>query len=704
MNLTVGATYIVLGGLIILLLVLLLNRKKEVVEINDAILRPEELEKHAVEIAWNHTVSKDSRALRWLSARIKENFKFIQSVNKKLSAEVDNMFPTASAAEWLLDNFYVIEEQVREILHLLSKNRHNKLPVLDSGYLKGYPRVFAVALELVAHTDGKIDEDRIVGFLRAYQSHRLLSMNELWAFAIMLKIALLENIRYICEKIVETQEDWHKAEDFADIIARCQENNEPLPLDALAAYFKGAQTLKSSFVEHLILKLRKQGSKATEIINHLDSMLAEHNSSVDALIALEHQIQASRQISMGNSITSLRSISSIDWADIFEALSSVEQILREDPSGIYPRMDFESRDYYRHQIEKLAASLNSTENRIAMAAVECAEEASALSDARDPICHVGYYIIGKGKGKLKEKTGYRARGLKAACEKISHHCARLYIGSIVLTTLVVSGLFAHYSGSRVSGIGYACYFILTMIVVFIPVSELAIPLINCVVSRFRQPVMIPKLELKEGIPEESATMVIIPTLLPNEKRVRELIERLEIFYLANKEKNLYFALVGDYKDASSKELPEDGKIISAALRGVEELNRRYGQEERDIFYFFHRHRQYNESQGKWMGWERKRGAIVELVELLRGSENTSYSIVSCDVRKLPFIKYIITIDADTSLPMGTARRLIGTMLHPMNKPVVDHKKGLVVEGYGLLQPRISVDVVSANASQFSRIY
>lgn len=700
MNLIIYFVLVVLAVLIVVLI--LFRNRRENIEINDALLGPEELEKHAVDIARNHISRKSKRGLRSLEPRINDNYKYIHNVYKTLNSDVKNMVPTVPAAEWLLDNYYIIEEQVKDIKNNLSKGGYSALPILKNGYLRGYPRVFAIALELVAHTDGMVDEKVLNGFLKAYQSQVPLSIEELWSVAIMIRIALIENIRHICEKIINSQQQWCKSEELAEFITNNMDKTDEKLVDLIDERIGNMRSIGPSFVEHLLQKLRKKSGKVSAIIHYFDIRLEEQDFSTEFITTLEHQLQAARQISIGNTITSLRLISTMDWADTFESLSLVENILRQDPAGIYPEMDFESRDYYRSAVQKIAKKMRATQIQVAKRAIECALQ-NTINQDEGLQSHVGYYLVGKGIKCLEKRTGSKKRKYTALADTLRKHPAALYLGSIVIITLLISACFAYYGGWRYGGFSLVTA-LLSALVVLIPASDLAVGAVNCAVSYMCRPHILPKLELMDGIPETSSTMVIIPTLLPNEKRVKEIVDQLEIFYLANRERNLFFGLVGDYKDAPEKDMPGDDRITAAALEGIKKLNHRYADENRDTFFYFHRHRQYNNAQNKWMGWERKRGAIMEFNNLLRGNTDTSYSIVSGDLSKLPYIKYVITLDADTQLPMGAARKLVGALSHPLNKAKIDNETGIVLEGYGLLQPRISVSVISANSTLFSRIF
>ncbi|HHW32479.1 MAG TPA: glycosyl transferase [Clostridiaceae bacterium] len=679
------------------------NRKLENIEVTDAILGFEDAQKHAIEIGSRHVIKKSARFSGLFISRINKNYKYIREVYEKISAEFENDIPTIPAAEWLLDNFYIIEEQMTDIRRNLADKSYTKLPILKEGYLRGLPRIYAIALEMVVHNDGNLDEKNIISFIKAYQTQSLLSVAELWFLAFMIRIALIDMLRNICFHIMQTYEEKIKAEQLIKQLEQCLKQGEEHCISILTDYLKKVDNLRPAFVEHFFHKLRGKVKSTPKIIALFNEKLKDVNSSIEKITAMEHQNQAALKVTIGNTITSLKMISNMDWVEIFEALSQVEEILNEDPSGIYPQMDFESRDYYRSIVEKLAGKYNTSETLVARKVVECAAEVVDDENSGRKLNHIGFYLMDKNREYLEKKIGYKPGILDFVAKLIKKHPVATYIGIIILLTALIVKFLVDYSMNSYGGKSIVLQ-ILTAIVLIIPASDLAVFSMNFAICSIIKPSILPKLNLKDGIPDEMSTMVIIPTLLPNGKRVKELLEQLEIHYLSNKEKNLYFALVGDFKDSSEKEEPEDQEIIKIAMEGVKRLNETYCKGDKEIFYYFNRERLYNKSQGRWMGWERKRGAVVELNELLLGSKNTSFKILSQDIEKLPKVKYVITLDADTNLPMGAAKRLIGTLAHPLNKAVVDDKKGVVVEGYGLLQPRIEVDIISANRTLFSRIF
>ena len=523
MGLIIAATYVILSGLIIYLFILLSKRKTDrCVEVRDTILAAEDLQKHAVEIARNHPVGKSVKSLHWLVKRLNDNYGFIKSVYRELDADVKESVQTAPAAEWLLDNFYIIEEQVKLIRRNLTRGQYSRLPILKKGYLKGYPRVYAIALEMVAHSDGSIDERTVTTFIQAYQSQTLMSMGELWAVPLMLRIALVESIRNTCEKIRSSRFEWKRAEEMiAYIIANDLDERQ---LDELLdSRLENISEISPSFVEHLIQKLRKHNKYFATLKALINNRLESEDSSVDTMTGSEHQLQASMQVAIGNSITGLHFLSSLDWSDIFEALSRVEQIMRQDPDGTYPQMDFESRDHYRHEVEKLARAFGVSEIYVADRTVECAR----TGGNKTPMDHVGYYLVGKGRKTLLGILGkYAKRRLWPISRAISDSM-NLYIGISLFLTIFLVTYFMYYSATH-DNTRSSFWPIITAILLFVPCSELALNICNTITSHICRPSMLSKLELKTGIPQELSTFVIIPTLLTGPARSRELLHQLEV--------------------------------------------------------------------------------------------------------------------------------------------------------------------------------
>jgi cyclic beta-1,2-glucan synthetase len=676
------------------LLLIGLNRYKYMKDddtgaVKDVLLQPEQLLSHAAQIAREHTVSGKTRHVKSLPGRLDNNFKAITEVYKEINSYAKKGRDLTPASEWLLDNYYKVEEQVKEVRQSLTRERLRKLSILKGGFLRGYPRVYAIALELISHTDGRLDQNLLIDFIRAYQRHSKLSSAEVWSLSLMTRLALIENIRYISERIHKTQQQWERAGNFV-------KENEGNLLPALREQIKDKKMPNPSFIEHLLRRLRKDGIDSGEIIDLIDGRLFDYGLTVRDLIEQEHKDQAARKISVGNSITSLNVVAVLDWNDIFESLCAIHEILKEDPVGVYPAMDFESRDYYRKLVEKIAQRAGVPQISVARKALECARRASA-DGGGERESHVGYYIVGGGRKELRKLLG-----MASAKDRFHDYSVTSYLLLIALATIAITAGLLYYSYA-LAGEERLLLNLLVALVVLVPAGDVAISLVNWGFTHGTTPAFLPKLEYRDGIPDSARTMVVIPTLLPDKKRVRELIDHLEVYYHANREENLYFALAGDFKDAEKKTMPGDEEIIREGIEGIRLLNEKYS-DKGDLFFFLIRHRQYNEKQDKWMGWERKRGALLELNALLGGSRDTSYSTVSGDISRLGTVRYVITLDADTNLTMDTAKKLIGTISHPLNRAVCDKCTSIIRDGYGIIQPRISIDIESANRSAFTRVF
>jgi len=689
---------------------LIRSRDDQKLNMHDASLSSEELEGHAKKIAIEHAIPGKSNFPNWPLPRMNDNYDFILSVYKDLNEDIRKKFSVSSSAEWLLDNFYILEEQVKGLRRDLSKRSYSRLPVLKSGFLKGYARIFAIAVELVAHTDGQIDEKILLDYLKAYQSHSVLFDREIWAIPMVIRLALIENIRHLCENIKATQVQWHKADDvFDDWMANeIADTNKVMRL--LRSSLKTLDVANPSFVEHLFYHLRRSGRSYAKVLKVMDEQLVKLGATTEQITHKELSSQSVNTISMNNSITSLRFFSTLDWDDLFEASSFVEQILNQDPDGTYPCMDHATRMNYRSKIENLSLKYGVSELHIAKEAILLATQTYIGCDVENcedteiqRTWHVGYYLIGNGRESLENRLGKIHKIQPKVADIYKKSPGIIYLGSIGLMTLVLVAVAVKYS-IITAGTHTILLTILAGICVFIPSSEIAVNVVNLIVSKALKPAFFPRLDLKDGIPESMSTIVVIPTLLPDERRVKDLLANLESHYLSNRDNNLYFALIGAFKDSDVSHMKDDEKIIEASLRGIKELNKKYSSSGKDKFYFFHRERQFNEKNNKWIGWERKRGALMEFNDLVLGSMDTSFCYCSCENPPFANVKYIITLDSDTILPMGVAKKMIATMAHPLNKPAIDKQKGIVTQGYGIMQPRIDVDNESSNLSLFSRIF
>ncbi|HYQ90322.1 MAG TPA: glucoamylase family protein, partial [Candidatus Binatia bacterium] len=654
------------------------------------LLSVEHLEERARVLAASYTLARNPRQRpRRFLPRLHENARVLRRAYQVLATDVRRGEAVAPAAEWLLDNFHLIETEILEVRKNLPQRYYLDLPKLAVRDLAGMARVHAMALEFIRHSDARFDLHRLTRFVSAYQMVAPLTLGELWAWPSMLKLCLIENLRRLTDEIMESR----MGEGEADLyFARFEATAADAPLPALP------EMLSNGFVVQLVQRTRELGARISELRIELERRVQATGFGVDEAVRAEHQRQTMGQASMGNSITGLRLVSTTDWNRAIERVSLMEQVLQRDPAGVYGRMDFRSRDRYRQAVEELSDPTGEAQLRVALRAVESARQ---VGREEDPAGHIGYHLIGGGRRDFELDVAYVPHLKQRIRRFIFRHSVALYLGSISLfTALGVSGatVYARSQGAPDSLLPWIG------LLALLPLSQLASSIVQKGVHRVARPRRLPRVDLPDGVPEEGRTMVVVPTLLASAESARAQIEHLEVQALGNSDPHLHFALLTDYPDSTEAERPQDAHILTAAIQGIQELNTRHGNGRQDRFYLFHRPRQWNPRQGVWMGWERKRGKIEEFNALLRGATNTSFHIMVGDRSILEKIRYVITLDADTRLPRDAAAELVGVIRHPLNRAHFDPRLRRVTSGYGILQPRVSVTMSSAAGSLFARVY
>ena len=660
----------------------------------------EQLKRHAVSLAGQHSIDPRPGPDRLLP-RLADNERVLLAAYDVVTAAARSEQRIASAEAWLLDNFYLIEQQIGLARRHLPRGYSRQLPRLADGQSAGFPRIYDLALELISHMDGRVDDDNTTQFIAAYQSAEPLKLGELWAFPIMLQLALLENLRRVGLRIAHRREERDAAITWADRMLAAVER-EPKQLIQLLAEFANADVpLTAPFVEEFYARLQAQGPAMAFVQTWVEHKLFEQGVTAIQLSTAAARTSAANQISIANSIGSLRFIGTMDWRDYVESLSFVEQTLREDPMGMYAAQDFATRDRYRHVIEDLARGSSLGESEVARAVILLAQAAADRSGNNDRSAHVGYYLIDQGRRELERVADCRLP-LRLKISRMSRRFRLfLYLSPILLlTALATSVILFSFGGFAPSDWRY-WYFAITGV---IGASALAVPLVNMWVTMILPPRGLPRMDFSKGIPDIHRTMVVVPTLLSKPQDVDDLLEALEIRYLGNRDPNLFFALLTDFRDAPERTMPEDDAMIAHARAAVDALNAAYSDDRPCIFYLFHRPREWNQVDHVWMGYERKRGKLEQFNARLRGGAKTAFSEIIGDQSILASIKYVITLDTDTQLPRDTARTLIGNIAHPLNRPVYDADKGRIVEGYAILQPRASISLTSAGQSRFTKLF
>ncbi|MHB8919777.1 MAG: GH36-type glycosyl hydrolase domain-containing protein [Halothiobacillus sp.] len=668
-------------------------------------LRPElfsieQLKRHAVTLAGQHRIDPRPGPDRLLP-RLADNARVLLAAYDVVTATATPGQRIVPAEAWLLDNFYLIEQQISLARRNLPRGYSRQLPRLADGPSAGLPRIYDLALELISHMDGRVDSDNATHLVAAYQTAEPLKLGELWAFPIMLQLALLENLRRVGLHIARRREERDAAVAWADRMLAAAEK-EPKKLIRLLAEFADADVpLTAPFVEEFYARLQAQGPVMAFVQAWVEQKLLEQGVTATQLSEAAGRTAATNQISIANSIGSLRFIGAMDWKNFVESLSIVEQALREDPTGMHASQDFATRDRYRHVIEDVARGCSRSELAVARAAIVLAQTAAERLGSDHRTAHVGYYLIDHGRQMLERAVGCRWSWNRRASRVSVNFRLTLYLGPILLLTLLSTSVVLFSFGGLELGDWRYWFFAITGT---IGTSALAISLVNLLVTLLLPPRTLPRLDFSQRIPDIHRTMVIVPTLLSRPQEIDDLLEALEIRYLGNRDPNLFFALLTDFRDAPEQTLPDDDALLGHARAAVQALNETYREDRPCIFYLFHRPRLWNPFERVWMGYERKRGKLEQFNARLRGEAQTAFSDIVGDASILGSIKYVITLDTDTQLPRDAARTLIGNLAHPLNRPVYDAAKGRIVEGYAILQPRASISLTSAGQSRFTKLF
>ena len=632
-----------------------------------------------------------------LLARLESTHRILATAHERLTAAVARETDIGPAGEWFLDNFHVVQEHIREVRETLPRSYYRELPELATGPLAGYPRVYDVVITLISHTEGRVDLENVHLFVNAFQEMAPLRIGELWAIPAMLRLGLIESVRRMTLRTVQRLDEVEAADRAAArILANGSANAITQTLTELQT---AAPALSPIFVTRLLYQLRLSGESAAAL-GRIEHWLADEGLPAEEAASRSTQRLAITQLMMANSITSLRAVARMDWRRFVERESTLEMVLRDDPSGDYARMNFATRDHYRHVVERIAKRTDRTEEDVARVAVSLAR-AAADSGSSDPVrLHVGTYLIGEELPALEMATGYVPGARESIHRWVLRHPNVVFVGGIIAGTALALAALLWIGGEEARSAWLA-----VLIVGLIPATDIAVSVMNQLIAAFLPPRILPKLDFSEGgVPAEFRTAVVIPTLFGSVDAVREALDNLEVQFLANREAHLHFAVLSDFTDSSSETDPADAAILEAAVEGIHALNDRYAGGAQVAFYLLHRPRRWNPHEGVWMGWERKRGKLAEFNRFLRGGAREAFMTVIGEAGTLADVRYVITLDSDTVLPPDAAPLLVGALAHPLNRAVFDPELGRVVRGYGILQPRVGVSLPSAHRSRFARIY
>ncbi len=667
--------------------------------IRGEVLGAERLGERARAVARAHHLlpAQKQRGVGPLLLRLEDTRGVLDRVYHELNEGAEHGLDISPAGDWLLDNFYIVQEHIREIRTNLPKGYYEELPKLATGSLTGYPRAYEVAIELIAHSEGHLDLDNITLFVREYQTVTPLRMGELWAIPTMLRLGLVENIRRMALRVAARLKEVESADRSAATLREASEESQHALAAALAAFVDHHPPFTPTWVARFLQQVRSYQTNFTPLI-WLEQWIGEDGPSAEEAATRSNRRVALTQVTVANSITSLRTISRLDWKDFVESQSLTERLLREDPTGHYAGMTFGTRDHYRHVVEHIAKRVKRPEEEVAREAISLARHVDAANIRH---AHVGYYLVDNGRRLLEEKVGYTPAPREKMHRWTQRHPNTLYFGGILLFT----GLALATILQVVEGVP-ASVLMLMALLSLVPASEIGISVINQLITQLMPPRLLSKLEMREtGIPDEYLSAVVVPTLLGSVHGVEEALEHIEVQYLANRDPNLRFAILSDFTDSATEFREGDEAILAAATNGIKQLNARYATSSAvDIFFLFHRPRLWNASQNVWMGWERKRGKLAQFNRFLRGGEAEAFSTIVGDTSRLGRVRYVITLDSDTVLPRDAAQILVGSIAHPLNRAEFNPRIGRVARGYGILQPRVGVSLTSAHRSYFASIH
>ncbi len=682
------------------------GQDNEQLPLRSALFNDDQMEQHGKHLAATHKLAV-GRARDQLLTRLAANEEVLVDVRNLLADAVAANHRITPAGEWLLDNFYLIEEQIRTAKLHLPEGYSRELPRLAHFPSAGLPRVYDIALEAISHGDGRVDKESLSRFVAAYQTVAPLKLGELWAIPIMLRLALIENIRAVGARIAAGRVDRNIADAWADRMTDIAEKDPKSLILIVADMARSNPPMSAPFVSEITRRLQGQGPALALPLTWIEQRLFESDLTIERLVQSGNQGQAADQVSISNSIGSLRFLAAMDWQTFVETMSVVEQTLSKDPTGVYGQMDFATRDHYRHATERLAKRSHLSEAEVAERAIQLANLGATSKGIEDRTAHVGFYLTDKGL-PLLEQTAEAALSFSESMRRASGKFPLpLYLGAIALITVALtSGLLTiaydrWYAPTLETPIWMRA--IVSVLALF-STSQLAVALVNWLATLLASPHQLPRLDFSKGIPSEFRTLVIVPTMLTSTNNINDLIEGLEVRFLANRDDTLHFGLLTDFKDAHQEILPEDEALLDLAQQKIDELNEKYSGSRRDAFFLFHRPRRWNAQERIWMGYERKRGKLADLNSFLRGGPKDHFSRIVGETAVLSNVKYVITLDTDTQLPRDSARQFVGAMAHPLNRPRYDEEKQRVSEGYGILQPRVMVSLPGTNRSLYARLH
>jgi cellobiose phosphorylase len=661
-----------------------------------------QLESHARWLATTQVLAA-GKGPEMLLRRLAENEGIIGRSYEEVAEAIRKGHPQAPAATWLVENYTFIEEQIDQVRLIFPPGYSRQLPRLSSGRLKGLPRVYELARELVAHTDGRVDAENISHFIRSYQTVHPLKLGELWAVPIMVSLALVENLRRVSRRIAWRRRHRESAVEWSRRFVQAVQADPKSLITILADFVRSEPSMSAPFLAELTACLQGTHPAMGLVINWVEQELSERGQTLELIQQAESHDQAADHASISHGITSLRQLGKIDWRDMVESLSATEAVLRQDPGGAHSQMDFRSRDLCRSEIEDLSRRSAREEEDVASAALRLATQRLERPEADPREGTVGYFLIGDGRREIESEIQYRMRPGRRVGRLLRRRVLPIYLLAIAMLTAAI-----FLAVISVVGPGRPWWWLaVTSLAIILVASRTAVSLVNGWASRLVPPRPLPRLDFSKGIPDAHRTAVIVPAMLSSAATVDKLLEHLELRYLGNRSPNLLMVLLTDLPDALQERMPQDKPLLDRALARIRELNAQYAGAGQTAFYLLHRPRTWNPRQRKWMGHERKRGKIEHFNRLVLTGATGPFSpetLTEGDLAQLRSVRYGIVLDADTQLPPQSAWKMAASMAHPLNRPRVDVARQCVTRGYGILQPRLAVSLPQSQRSRFASLF
>ena len=640
---------------------------------------------HGRSLGVTHRAARAGRRATTFFPRLRSNIQALREAHLYIGQQASSGYDISPAAEWLLDNFHLIEAQLREIHEGLPRSYFRTLPMLLDEPLAGLPRVYGVAWAFVAHTDGAFDEELLMQFLSAYQETRELNLSEMWALPTTLRVVLIENLRRLAERVATNK----AARGVANL---CCDHIDAYSVPVLDQLLRLLDQRGVGRVFLVQMAQRLQGRRTTGDASYPAQLHDWLHNALPDLAAMQMQQsadQAADNLSVSNAVTSLRAIGAADWPEIVARTSPLMRLMLT--SLMFEAEQAVTRDQTLHGIELLARRSGRSELSVAQTLLDLMHAAEGASSTTAAASH---WLRGAGCPALLQALGLHEHAAffwRAVARRVT---VPVYLGTLLLGTLSLVAWLLLRHGADLTGAGAPPWLtLLGAALMMLPASEAVVAVINRLISESARPQHLPRLALGEGIPPEHRVMVVIPGMLTGTASTRDLVYRLQMHYLANPERHAQFALLTDWADADTAQLASDDALLASATQQVRELNARYPNEAQATdaaprFIVLHRERRFSETEQRWIGWERKRGKLELLVAALAEGSAAAFLDLGAESRIAADTQYIVTLDSDTQLPPGRLRELVGVAAHPHNQPRFDASGRVVVGGYGILQPRV----------------